>query len=285
MWSFGPHFRRHDVDVNLKICDYGVATGVNTPNSLIDHVGVIEDMIEVTIGGSKDIVLKVNWYAQYKCNTNLVFFQLIQHKNNFHKKLLYNHLFTVVTWSKYIFVVDGVKLRRSFVLQSQIMKHIILRYRGILSLNDESQVHGLMAGHEQETIPSNHEDNEAQRYLSDESFSVYDSENEADYANDVQNVNFTSDEDSQIGSWQLRCKFVFTFISYISTTVVIITITNNISHIMELRLLSIFYILKSLFFFFMWIRIIQLLVLRFFIHARFLVLGIHPCNLFPPSTI
>ena len=69
------------------------------------------------------------------------------------------------------------------------------------------------------------------RYSSDKSSSAYDSVDEVDYANDVQNVIFTSDEVSQIGSRQLRFKFVFIFISYISTTVVDLIITNNISHI------------------------------------------------------
>jgi hypothetical protein len=159
------------------------------------------------------------------------FFQLTQKKDNNHTKLLHNHLFTVVTWSKYFFAVDEAEPHRSFVLQSQIMKHIIFSYRGILSLNDGSHVTGLMTKPEQETIASTHEDNEAQKYSSDESSSAYDSDDEADYANDVQNVNFTSDEDSQIGSRQLRYKFVFTIISYISTSVVVITFTNNMSYI------------------------------------------------------
>jgi hypothetical protein len=47
MWSFGRHFRRYDVDVNLKTCDSGVATRDNTPNDYIDYVSVIEDIIEV----------------------------------------------------------------------------------------------------------------------------------------------------------------------------------------------------------------------------------------------
>ena len=53
MWSFGWYFRRHEVDVNLKIYDSGIATRVNTPNGLIDYVGVIEDTIEVIIDESK----------------------------------------------------------------------------------------------------------------------------------------------------------------------------------------------------------------------------------------
>ena len=111
------------------------------------------------------------------------------------------------------------------------MKHTIFSYRGILNLNDGSHVPGLMAGHEQETIASNHENNKAQRYLSDESSSAYNSDDEADYANDVQNVNFTSDKDSQIRSRQLKYKFVFTIIPYISTPVVVIRFTNNMSYI------------------------------------------------------
>lgn len=41
------------MDVNLKIYDSGIATRVNTPNGLIDYVGVIEDTIEVIIDESK----------------------------------------------------------------------------------------------------------------------------------------------------------------------------------------------------------------------------------------
>ena len=95
------------------------------------------------------------------------------------------------------------------------MKHTIFSYHGILIFNDGCHVHGLMAGPEQETIASNHENNETQKYSSDEYSSAYDSDDEADYANDVQNVNFTFDEDSQIGNRQLMYKFVFTIISYI----------------------------------------------------------------------
>ena len=51
------------------------------------------------------------------------------------------------------------------------------------------------------------------------------------YANNFQNVDFTSDEDSQIASRQLRYIFFFTYISYISITIFVITITNNMSHI------------------------------------------------------
>ena len=120
------------------------------------------------------------------------------------------------------FAVDEAEPQQSFVLQSQIKKHTIFSYRGILSLNAGSHVPGLMAGPEQVPIPSNHDDNELQMYSSEESSSASDSDDEADYANDVQNVNSTSDEDSQIGSRQLRYKFVFTFISYILTIVVVI---------------------------------------------------------------
>ncbi len=59
-------------------------------------------------------------------------------------------------------------------------------------------------------------------YSSDESSSAYDSNNEADYANDVQSVNFIFNEDFQIRSRQLMYKIVFTFISYILTIVVVI---------------------------------------------------------------
>lgn len=52
MRSFGWHFRRHDVNVNVKTCVYWVATCVNTPNGPIDYVGAIEDIMEVIIGGS-----------------------------------------------------------------------------------------------------------------------------------------------------------------------------------------------------------------------------------------
>lgn len=47
------------MDVNLKTSDSGLTTRINTPNMPIDHVGIIEDIIEVTIGN--EIVLKVNW--------------------------------------------------------------------------------------------------------------------------------------------------------------------------------------------------------------------------------
>ena len=98
-------------------------------------------------------------------------------------------------------------------------------------MNDGIHVPRLIARPEQEIIPSNHEDNEPPMYSSDESFSAYDSDNEADYANDLQSVNFIFNEDFQIRSRQLMYKFIFTFISYISTIVVVITITNNMSHI------------------------------------------------------
>ena len=71
------------------------------------------------------------------------FFQLTQQINNYHTKLLQDHLFTIVTWSKCFFIIDEAKLYRSFVLQSQ-MKHTILSYCGILSLTDGSHVHELM---------------------------------------------------------------------------------------------------------------------------------------------
>jgi hypothetical protein len=83
------------------------------------------------------------------------------------------------------FVVDETERHRSFVLQSQIVKHTIFNYRGILSLNDGSHIPGLMVRPEQETIPSNHKNNEPQKYSSDESSSAYDSDDEADYVNDV----------------------------------------------------------------------------------------------------
>lgn len=76
------------------------------------------------------------------------------------------------------------------------MKHTIFSYHGILSLNDGNHVHELMAEPEQETIESFHEDNEPQRYSSDEFFSSDDSDDEVDYANDARNLNCTSDEDS-----------------------------------------------------------------------------------------
>jgi hypothetical protein len=62
---------------------------------------------------------------------------------------------------------------------------------------------------EPETIPSNYKNNEHQMYSSNESSSAFDSDDEADYANDVQNINFTFDEDSQIGSRQLMYRFFF----------------------------------------------------------------------------
>ena len=57
-------------------------------------------------------------------------------------------------------------------------------------------------------------------YSSDKSSSLDDLDDEVDYANDAPNLNFTSDEDSQIGSRQLNYKFVFTFTCYLSTSVV-----------------------------------------------------------------
>ena len=76
MWSFGRHFRTHDVDINLKTYDSGVVTRVNTGNGHIDHVGVIEDTMNITIGGSKEILLNINWY-EYNINaTPTLFFQL-----------------------------------------------------------------------------------------------------------------------------------------------------------------------------------------------------------------
>ena len=77
-----------------------------------------------------------------------------------------------------------------------------------------------MAGPEQEIIESNHEYNKPQRYSNDESSSPNDSDDEANYTKDAPNLNFTSDEDSQIGSRQLMYKFVFTFTFYLLTSVV-----------------------------------------------------------------
>jgi hypothetical protein len=129
------------------------------------------------------------------------------------------------------FVVDEALPHRLFVLPIQIMKHTIFSYRGILSLNDESHVPGLMARPEQETIVSNHEDNEPQRYSSDKSSNAYNSDDEVDYADVVHNINFTSDKNSQIESRQLMYKFIFTIISYISTPIVVIIFINNLSYI------------------------------------------------------
>ena len=231
MWSFGRHFRRHGVDVNLKTCDSGVATRVNTPNGLIDHVGVIEDIMEVTIGGSKEIVLKVNWYEDNINATPTLFFSVDTTKKQLSHRIATQPFVYSSDVEQVFFAIDEAESHRSFVLQSQILKHTVFNYRGLLSLNDGSHVPRLIAGPERKIIPSNHEDNEPQRYSSDESSSVRDSDDEADYANDVQNVTLTSDEDSQIGSRQLRYKFVFIFILYLSTTFVDFTIINNISHI------------------------------------------------------
>ena len=60
----------------------------------------------------------------------------------------------------------------------------------------------------------------SQRNSNDKSSSSDNSDDEADYVNDTQNLNFTSDEDSQIESWQLKYKFVFTFTSNLSTLIV-----------------------------------------------------------------
>ena len=231
IWSFGRHFRRHGVDVNLKTCDSGIATRVNTLNGPIDHVGVIEDIMEVTIGGSKDIVLKVNWYEDNINATPTLFFSVDTTKKQLSHRIATQPFVYSSDVEQVFFAVDEAESHRSFVLQSQIMKHTVFNYHGLLSLNDGSHVPGLMAGPEQETIPSNYEDNEPQRYSNDESSSARDWDDEADHTNDVQNVTLTSDEDSQIGSQQLKYKFVFIFISYISTTFVDFTIINNISHI------------------------------------------------------
>ena len=84
-------------------------------------------------------------------------------------------------------------------------------------------------------IESNHEDNEPQKYSSDESSSLDNLDDEAECANNIPNFNFTSDEDSQIGSRKRTYEFVFTFTSYLSTSVLIYKITNNMSHFLMCR--------------------------------------------------
>jgi hypothetical protein len=178
----------------------------------------------------KIIILKVNWYED-NINATSTFFSVDTTKRQLSHKIVTQPFVYSFDVEQVFFVVDEAKPHRSFVLQSQIMKHTIFSYRELLSLNDGSHVPGLMAGPEQKTIENNQEDNKIQRYSSDEFSNVFDSDDEADYVNDVQNVNFTSDEDSQIGSRQLRYKFVFTIVSYISTLVVVITFTHNMSYI------------------------------------------------------
>ena len=142
----------------MKIYDSGIATRVNTPNGLIDYVGVIEDTIEIIIDESK-----VNWYEDNINATPTLFFSVDTTK----KQLLHRIVTQPFVYSSDVkqvfFVVNEAKLYRSFVLQSQIMKHTIFNYCGLLSLNDGSHGLGLMAGPEQEIIPSTHEDNEPQK--------------------------------------------------------------------------------------------------------------------------
>ena len=100
------------------------------------------------------------------------------------------------------------------------MKHTIFSYRRILSLNDESHVPGLKSGPDKKTIEINHNDNKFQRNSNHKSSSSDNSDDEADYANDTQNLNFNSVEDSQVVSRQLKYKIVFTFTSNLWTSIV-----------------------------------------------------------------